>query len=516
MTRPTRLQIEGIISLPLFKVEIHHPTIDAWIELSSDSLVSFTFSIDSATGIGNGVAFGAPVNQQASIAVEDYTAFYGGLLLSDVTWLLCSCRISIALDTSEYVQLFLGVITGLDKSGYSLSIRVDGILARLNETKITSPMFIRKRGATKTTSSSVEDPTNINYVGGLINYGLWFAGGRPYEQKDINYFESDTDWKFWYSSENSIIAPEYSWYSGDNVIDEVYRIARAIGGQIYQTVEGVIRYVEPLGLGDNAAYAGIYYTITDDDFVSYQEAATNEQKVLTLKMTYTPRFIEPEQVIIEDKTPRLFAANETKTIDLEPQLPIYTYSGVISGDDVTATNTMVASYFDNTTVTPTIGTVTMHAAKLSIEITNPSATQPMILHSIKVKGRPLQAQADLQTAYGTLPPEKIIENSVYIQNDADAERYLRMLYDFYSQAVPTITLQGFQLDTDRYVGELVKLNSIYKNGGTDLHRIIGISYNIPTSTMDIKIVNTQALPYRSQMYIIGDTYSNGDTRKVSY
>lgn len=509
----TREQIESSHALPKYKIEILVSGV-GYTQLLNARIVDISGSIDSTSNSDNAVAFGSPSEPSASIQAEDYTV--DGRLLSDAYWIGTSVRISFGFDTSDFSTIFTGPINSINKTNESVSYSLGGSQNYLrDDIKLVTPLYYRKPIATATTVASIEDPTDLDYSAGMLNYAFWKSGGRPYEQKGITYTESSPGFKFWYSCDQAVIAPDYSWFSGENSIDEVYTLARAAGGQIYQDINGVLRYTQPLMFGETINYDNDFFVITDSVFTTYEESISSKETVGTLKLTYTPRRVQPVQVLLEDKTPRLFIPNETKLIELEPQLPVWEYIDYVSNDDTTATKNIQAMLLDGRAVTPDIGEVIKTAGKLSVTITNPSSTVPMVIFSIKVNGRPLSADDELFVSYGNESPERNVENNVYIQNEAHAQRLVRMIYDFYYETKPIITLSNMQFDTDRFVGELVQLDSIY-NSSERVYRIVKIDYNVLGTSMNISLVNVTGLPKRSDMYIIGETYVNADVRKLSY
>jgi len=514
MAAPSRGQINTTYILSHYKVELYNLS-NTWVEIASAHVVALSGNIDSTANVNNGIAFGSPATTSADVDVEEYLVD-GTYYISDPVWMNRNIRISFAYDDSDYVQLFFGPITRINKSNNTVKLSMAGVEQHLSDLKIHTPIYYRRLVATKTTSSSEENPANSGYTAGLLNYAFWQAGGRPWEQNGIFFSEASTGFKFWYSCDFSILAPEYSWFSGDNTLDEVYALVRAAGGQIYQDSLGVLRYTQPMSFGDTTDYGGTYYTIDDSMFVDFSHNVTHVEKVETLKLTYTPRVIAPEQEVINDATKRFFLPSETKVIELSPQQPIWSYVGIISGDNTTATNTMHAFLLNNQIVTPTIGTITTNAASISITVTNPSSTVPMILYNITIKGRPLVAKDELNLSYGSGSVERILENNVYIQSEAHALRYLQMIYDFYVQNKPIITLNGMIFDVDRTVGELVKVDSNYNNNdpGT-LYRIIKIGHNIGTS-MDVDLVNITTIYNRTDIFIVGTSYSDGDVKRLGY
>ncbi len=512
MAAPTRLQIEADFNKPKFKVEIL-PHTGVWTEVINARVSNISGAVDSASNSDNGVSFGSPSNPSADVEAEDHIV--ASEYLSAPYWINKPLRISFGFDTSDYVYVFSGPITQIQKKNNSITYSVAGNLEYMKDIKLLTPLYYRKPIATKTTVASVEDTGSLSWNAGLINMAFWAAGGRPYEQKDITYTEASSGWKFWYSCDQSIIIPDYTWYSGENTFDEVFAMARAAGGQIYQDNNGVVRYTQPLSFGDITGYSS-YFTFDDSMFVDYSENISKFENVGTLKLAYTPRRIEPIQNVIEDTNPYLFMPNETRTIELSPQLPIWQYYGLVSNDTITATNTMKAINVHNVAVTPSIGAVVADASKVSIEVSNPSSTIPMIIHSIIIQGRPLAALEDSYTSFGFGEPERNIENNVYIQNQAHADRIIRMIYDFYVDIKPIITLEGVQYDPDRFVGELVKLDSIYNSSTTDIYRIIKIGHSSIGTRMDVDLVKVTGLPQTSDMFIIGTSYSGATVKQLSY
>ena len=521
MAGPTRLEIEAVFATPKYKVEIIDHT-GTWHQILNARISAISGSADSTGNQDNGVSFGTPANPSASVEMEEY-AVDGSHYMRDPYWINKAVRISFGFAASDYVVVFQGPLNSMSKKNESISLDLGGNLDYLADVKIHTPIYYRKPAATKTTVASVEDPDNVSYTGGMINMALWRAGGRPYEQKNINYTEASPDWKFWYSCEQSLIAPDFSWYSGDNTQDEVYALARAVGGQLYQDTFGVVRYTQPLTFADTSGYVS-YYTFTDSVFQGYSEAISKGEKVGTLKMNYTPRRVEVMQTVVEDKTPRLIhpfsILGQADTIELSPDKPIWQYQGLVTNNDITATNTMQAILLDNRTVTPDIGEVLQYANKVSIVVSNPDSVTPMIITSIKIEGRPLEANDDMIVQYpapaDAVLPEKSVENNVYVQNEAHAKRLIRMIYDFYNELRPIITLDNVQYDPDRFVGEVVKLASTFNNDAAKYFRIIKIAHQNIGTTMSVDLVQINSIPKRSDMFIIGTSYVSGDTRKLSY
>lgn len=521
MAAPTRLQIENNFAKPTYKVEVLNHA-GTWYTMLNARIANLSGSADSTGNQDNGVSFGTPSDPSASVDMENYQVD-GIRYMHDPYWINKVVRISFGFDTSDFITVFQGPIVSMNRSNNNISLDLGGSLDYLADVKLHTPIYYRRPAATQTTFASQENPDGVGYNAGLINLALWRAGGRPLEQKGILYTEASPDWKFWYSCEQSLIAPDYAWYSGENLQDEVYRLARAVGGQLYQDTLGTVRYTQPLSFGDTSGYVS-YFTFTDAHFVDYAENITKGELVGTLKMLHTPRRIEPMQDVIDDTTPRLIAPfallGQAETIELAPSLPVYQYQGLVSFDNGTATRTMKAQLIDGREVTPVIGVVEQYANKVLITVSNPDGTTPMIITSIKIQGRPLAANDEILTQYpppyDAFLPEKTVENNVYVQNEVHAKRLTRMIYDFYNELRPIISLGGVMYDPDRFVGEIVKIASTYNNDAAKYFRIIKIGHEQLGTSMSVDLVQTTTIPKRNDMFIIGDTYSSGDVRQLSY
>lgn len=518
MAAPTRGQIQATFNKPKYKVEIWNTSLGAgfWQLVNADDIVSISGSIESTGNTDNGISFGTSVEPSLQITIQNIV-WSVNHRLSDSIWLLTRLRVSFGFDTSDYVVQFVGVIKDRTVQDYDVTFNVVGLTEYIRNTKIYTPVYITKPYATETTVATVENPEDSGYTAGLINLIFWESGGRPYEQKDLNYTESSAGFKFWYSCQQSVNASDYTWLGGENLLDELFKLARAAGGQIYQGADGVMRYVQPLSFGDISAYGGTYYTFTDAVFSSYSDKLASDELVSKVTISLTGRYLSADQTILEDTTAVLFQPSETKRLEYQPQLPVLEYP-TITNDYLTAL------LIDDKAVTPVISIIETSATRIILEVTNGSATTDMILYAVKIPGKPIGPGAEYHLSYGEGLPERAIDNNVYIQSSHHGRRLVRMVYDFYSAYREVITLSNVQYDPDRYIGEIVKVQSLHNqvfNGvsyidNTSLYRIIRISHEEIGTSMNIDLVNIDGLPSRANMFIIGNTYSSGDTKQLSY
>lgn len=489
MAAPTRTDIENSYALPSYRVSVWNGT--SYDVISNDEIIDVSGDNDS-TGKENGISFGDAVNISAQVIFADTVTL-------PTTWQYAKTRIEMTYNSADWKEIFYGFITGKSKSGREITVTCAGIDKKIETIKVYGPVRYRRPVATKTTVTSNDDPTDPASNAGAINEIFWRAGGRPFEQK-ASFPNAD----FYYSCDQSLIQPEWIWFSGENLLDELYMLARSSGGQIYQGSSDLIRYVQPLSLANDTTT----YTITDDYYGSFEEAETTADYVGTIRAVYTPRYIQGNQVVYEDTNAKLLKVGETQTIEAITSLPVATYqyhtaSGIFTGVNWNADPTY-----------PELSGIYYTSQKVTVVMTNNTGV-PMVVTSIKINGRPVVAGEKNYTSYGSQQPERNLEDNPYVQSRQHADMLCRMVHDFYAPIKPIITLNGCGFDPDRYVGETVTINSTYHTI-SGAYRIIGVGYSFGSLDMTLRLVDIANLPKRSQMFIAGQSYSSGDTRKVSY
>lgn len=517
MAAPTRDQIDATVAHPKIQVEIWSPDNSAWYTIPITHVEEAGGSIEVTGNSDNGVSFGNAVEPSATVRVENTIITGAGLdkALNDEYWLRSRMRINYTFENADYITAFVGTIVSITEDNYyQVVYELSGMLEYVRKTKLYTTLQQNRPVATETTVDSIEDPTAIGYVAGTVNEVFWQAGGRPLEQA-IAYPETDINFKFYYSCVNGICNPEWTWISGENLEEELYSLVRAAGGQIYQDSAGVLRYTNPLLFGSTTGYADTYYQYNTNNYVTSSVKRTSVETVAAVNCLYTTRSIQPVDVVYDETKPRLLQIAETQILELTTQLPIYEYTAIDS-------SIFVATYLDGNSVTLTINSTTIAATKILVSITNPSSTSPIVIHSIKIYGRALQASEENLITYGSGVPAMNVDNNPYIQNRHHAQMLAKMLYDFYNSNKLQISLSGCPFDTDRFVGELVYfVTADYIGGGNyesnfGLRRITKINYGSTATFMDIELVSVVGLPVKENHYIIGTSYVAGDTRLLSY
>ena len=495
MSDPTRPQIEASVTQPTYELEYWNGS--AWVSISDDDVDRIEGG--NTAGVGEtGLGLGAFANPGGSLELADTST------IAAISWARTRVRASFGFESSNLLRRMVGILTSRERvssaTDAAFRFAVGGLDELIRDVAIYSPLFYRRPAATATTAVSVEDPSSGSYAGGLINYILWQAGGRPYEQAG-----SYPSAVFYYACETSLITPEWSWIAGEDAWDELNRLCKACAGQVFQGVDGTIRFVNVLSLAPSAGY-----TTTVADLASIRERATTVELVGAARCSYTTRRIQPRQIVYEDTTPRLIAAGETLALTIEPTLPVYEW---ITPDASSINLTDIA--INQISITPTLSNAV--AGRATLTIVNSSSTA-VILSRIVLYGRPIAVVEQGQARYGSGTPEIAIgdDTGVYVQSRTHAERLCRIVADFYGTARAERELADMGYDPDRELGEGVGLTVADWGLSAAQHRIIGIRHSDTGGLMALTLVDTTGVPTSADLFEIGGSYSGSDTRSMGY
>src|SRR6185295_3679821 len=293
-----------------------------WLTIPAGAVEDFDGASESAQS-DIGVGFGDTALTTATVKVR--RSALGGLPTARTP-----IRLTPTVDALS-ARAFVGLITR--RSGVDVvTLECAGILAdiarRLKDTY--TPVRRLRPIATRTTASSIEDPANSGYAGGLVNEALWRAGLRPVAQ--IGSFPTADGY---YACDQALFAADFGWLAGDDGYAELLRCARAAGGQIYQRDDGVVIYRQPYALISTPTYTfsdrlanatdslGVYGDIDEE------EATT--QYATKIVGHCTPRVERQVQIVIEDTTPRLVQPGETIRIPLLCDHPLTTIERTPAG-----------------------------------------------------------------------------------------------------------------------------------------------------------------------------------------
>lgn len=505
MAAPTRAQIEATIALPTFQVQVD--TGSGYTTVTQAEVASIDLKLETTQNQDNAFAFGTVATTTATVSITDSYVL--------ASWQTAHIRILFGFDTSDKVIAFEGIITKRQRQGHKYQYDCEGFNFVISRKKIYTEVFYRRPIATKTSVSSVEDYTIPGSRPGLLNRIFFEIGGRPYEQPG---YATDPDFKFWYSFDESIVKPRWAWISGDDAWEETQRLVRAAGGQLYQDKDGVIYYKQPLSFGE--VQAGPIYAFDTSTFQTIREDASTVEQLDTVKSSFIERILQPMQEIYTSSDAKLLPAGELTNIPLEMQYPIYQYASYLTPQRLIVSGAAIKATFldgrDATQDPDFTVTINQQAAQL-VDLTFNNATgEPIALNKITLHGRPITPGAENIASYTNGDgSELVLEDNIYVQSYAQAYRLVRMYYDFYHVNRALITLDGVGYDPDRYLGEVVTIT--YSDWGLSAaeHRIVSLDYS-NGATMTVGLAPIEGLITRDEVFIVGNIYTDGTTKKVSY
>ena len=498
MAPPSRPQITATITLPTYQLQYWNGA--AWTTITGADVGDLAALVNVGGG-PSGFDFGANASPHGTITL------YASSTNQAIAWERLRIRISFGFSTSDLVVRWAGIVIGDTRATDRLTIAWEcaGFDILIAETECYSPLLYRRPPATKTGASTIEDPTNVAYAAGLANYICWQAGGRPLEQA-----ATYTTATFYYSFDNAIITPEWTWISGENAWQELDTLCRAVGGQIYQDTAGTIVYRNPL-VGTSGGY-----TVDSSVLASLAQQSSVLQKTALARCTYQARRLQPQQDIYTDATPRLLLPSSSVLITLDMERPIYDYvTSAVGGTGIPDSGFVCVDLYGNPIVyANVIVTYTARAAgRCTVQLSN-TLTKPIIVTNLTLRGRPLAAVEDGQASYGSGSPAREIGNgSVYFQDRVHAERMCRLYVDVYGTQRPARTV-ACMYDPDRTLGEIVTVTV------TDLaisgdHRITAIDIQ-NGDLMEMTVTPITGLLTTAQLFLIDGSYTGSDTRQLSY
>lgn len=503
MPAPTRQQIEAPVRQPTYQVSWWSGS--AWVDFAAQDVASIAPQHQTSTDL-HGLAFGVSVGAGCTIAVRDTPA------LRSLAWEQLRVRVRFGFGTSDLVHAFVGVIVRRQRDGTTITWTCEGLETLMRGIPVYSPMLYARRVATATSPASIENPDQAGWSGGMINYLLWTCGGRPLEQQ-----ASYPSALFWYTCQDALIAPPWSWVSGENVWDELQRLCKVGGGQIAQRPDGVIQYVNPLAFGSVPSSP---YLLTDASIASVTEDGAARETVASVRGRISVRQLQPEQTVYEDTTPRLLPASGLLDIVCDLEWPVYAYVYAAAGAPWLALESLTVTTIFG--VPATADQVTAQvlssgtgAGRAAVRLTNLS-TIPLILSRLTLRGRPVTVVTTEQAVSGSGTPQLELSSDLepLIQSPAQFAMLGSLYRTVYGVARPVITLEG-RYDPDRWVGERCLLH--LPTEGYAMHPIMIVGLDVQDgSAMTIQAVSVAGLPTVADFFIVGQTYVTGTVKQLGY
>ena len=481
----------------------------AWATIPNSAIVGFDGQAESALA-DIGVGFGDTAYTRISLGI------LRSALSASSVYTRIPFRITPTVDAMSNVGFYGYSVTA--RGVKTVTIECEGILSdmqrRLKDTY--TPLRELRTIATRTTATSIDDPDDPDYAAGLINEALWRARGRPYAQI-LDYPFAD----FYYDCHQALFASDYGWLAGDDGFQEVLRLARAAGGQLYQRNDGVVVYISPYAMVTTPSYtfSDLAATATDSLGVygGIDEDEASRSYATKIVGQFVPRVERSTQVVIEDTTPRLVQPGEIITIPLMCDHPL-TEIELASATTLPA-SAWVVQRLDGAAVAPGVGgylhNVTLEGQRVSIIYENDTAF-PHWIYSITVRGNPVTAGEAQTISVGAGSEPLTQEENIYIQNASHAERLAQIALAFYSVRRKVRTLSDCPFHPERYVGETVGLTNATLSLTNVPHMIINIAHSAANKRAAYTMVDVTGIPVKEDYFLVSSGSQAGQTKKLTW
>jgi hypothetical protein len=476
-------------------------------------LLSLRTAIESGSGVGP-FQFGGATLPSADLDCTLAAPANGWLRAPFRAWH------SVAIDGAAAVEelIFTGLLLSQEPTESGWSFRAGGWDQRIARQRVRTPLRYKRFLATRTTATSVEDPTVGGARPGLLNELFWRCGGRPADQA-----ASYPSAPFYYRCDGTSVKPEWAWVDGENAWTEALRLAEAAGGQIFMDSQGVIRYVNPLSLAETVAGAPI---IADTGPQAANRVLYNGKVRRTLDVEtaynvavcgYQRRGLGPRQPVYEARFP--FRPLDGGQRELAMQWPIAWRNIVTGAVDYVITVEGMAS--DQRIVAPTIAVLSESAQTLELRVTNPLA-EPIQITRLAIEARPLSVLEEGTARYVAArfdanlaeDVERRLDDSIYTQSQAAAELRARLAATFDGTPRPVYEVDGCPWLPGIHVGGYARFyNSRYSLSDIPV-RILARELDDSGATMRLRLADVTGLPRLSDLWVVNQTYLDSDQRRT--
>jgi hypothetical protein len=461
-----------------------------WTALDKDAITEVSCDLSLSSNSTNPLAPGDDSDASARFTILHSAATFA--------WLHTPVRITFQIDGGSSTA-FVGVITERASDGMERSFVCKGIDQLIRTTKLHSPVFERHAFASRTTLTSVEDPADPSWQGGVLNWIMWQCGGRPLQQA-----ASYPSAVFYYDFDASVLDCRYIWVAGDDAWQEAQKMCGDSGGRLYQQENGVVAYRSPLKLNSSTTGAAL----DNASFGSIEEQESADQVANTIIVPYTRRFLLSSQEVLNDTVPRVIRPSDSITVELTPRWPVYRYDSF----SLTITDAM-GNPLPNDSAGYTY-TTDAKAQLVTLVITNHRST-PVTLRKLVSVGSPLAPGEAAEARAGSGAPERAIQASEFVQTEQHAQRLARLLLDLYAPT-PTRTIRGAVYDPASHLGDIKAVTDADLGLNATPHLITSRSDD-GGETVTYTMVSTAHLPALSDLLVIDTTYSDtAVTKKLSY
>ena len=539
-----------------------------------------------ATQMTSGVTLGQMAPPECSITL--IKSAYNFFADRQYNWRLANVLVLYSIDALNFYPAFAGFLESRQESLTQVTFKACGYLRYVEYYKHLTPLWENKPAATvipdpptpySTSVSGIwgqlynsQNPTTLSgSTIGTINTVFWLCGGRPYKYKTF-LEETNQIPRFYFDCDASIISPRFTWLNREDILQDLTALAIAGGGQLTQSANGVVQFVNALSFTKSKNN----FTITDSMFSSLSiddEAAVTFGKVIA---TFSPRFLGANKALIDASLSKYLPYGEEYVHDIEFPQPVSrltnnTYYGsgisfaasggyfgideyITSRDFVKAVdfNGDIASvslkvprlyevwypknkWFWDSVAASGYWTVIEDVTKtpgqfMQVFVRNDDVGRGLYLSKLTLYGIPLIAgeqqtiKKDIPIVFSGLVQTGIIPSgfreirmseNAYVQSKDHAMRMLEIVKYLHKRPRPVHRFTDLVYNPTLALGDIVSVNStFYQVKGK--YKIVEIIVKNTGARMDLACVDVNDLAEREDFFIIGNSYQATDTKLLSF
>jgi len=552
-----------------------------------DISMGHSTSIENGSGISLGVA--SPPESTISLVKQSIAASTSRTF----NWRLANVAVEYSTDGLNYFVAFAGFISTRSEDMNTVTFSCVGYGELLNYYKHATPLWKDKPVATfipdipsnskpwSTTTSGVwgvyaanQDPTTLSgSFTGTVNTVFWLLGGRPYKHKD-HYANKEPNVRFWFDCDHAPIIPKFTWLNQENISSDFVSLVGAAGGQITQSRDGVLKFVNPHSF---VPATNTSYTVNDSMFASLsiaEEMAVGYSKII---VTFSPRYLGANKAVLDSPIGKYLPYNEEYTHEVEFQQPVdrltnntYYGSGITfaqsggyfgidefietrdfisavdyNGDTATVSlriprlnnlyfprrkykwtgNPATSTWYYEHDLTKTPGQF------IKLIVKNRDAARSLYLSKISLFGVPIVA-GDAQTLKQDIPlefpdlvnlgiipsglKEARMTDNPYIQTRDQAQRLMDVAKYLYKRTRPLIQISDLVYNSSVSLGDIIIINSVTYGIINKKHKITEVQVNKTGSFMNLSCIDVSDIRTREEFFVVGSTYSGGSIRYLSW
>jgi len=558
-----------MIYKPIYSLKIYTNNYDYFVvtpryisEILLPITTQFEMATEQMTGLAETTNIGITLFKPAT---GEFTALEN-FLKESASWRMTLVEVFYTNDgvAANLKLASTGLIFTRTEDRTKVSFVMRGFLDLLNINLVETPLFRGRKVATPIPSTvsvdnlKAQDPTiKEGSSAGLINTLLWLVGGRPYKYKSL-YTTQDAYVvgqypKFFFDCQASVINPEWAWFNYENLTEDLKQLCKASGGLLSQDLDGVLRYKNVFG--SKKTWNGL--TITDSIASKFTQSEKGSEPYSKVIITYTPRYLAGSQEIYKTVLNEYLNIGESVERQLDFTRPVYKMvNKTISGQ---LTDTIVGSNFkfvkDTINAVDVFGTKQIMSVKLSphnilyipkyvasgtlgnftvekdtaviasqtttLTVSNTLNPSTVFVGEVSLYGRTLEAgsQETFTRKLSQLPTisgfkELRLPDNPYVQSESQAVRLVDTAKYLLENPRVQITADGVPFVSGIALGETVKVYStLYSLSGE--YQISSIAFSNNIQKANITLLSLSGIYGEDEIFIIGQTYSSENQRKLS-